>query len=46
LKKISALISPTGQEGIIPIQVFACGDCGKLKDIGTGGDSVENLVGD
>ena len=30
LKKISALVSPTGQEAVIPIQVFSCGDCGTI----------------
>jgi ribosomal protein S27AE len=28
LKKISALVSPTGQEAIVPIQVYSCGNCG------------------
>ena len=28
LKKISALMSPTGQEAIIPVQVYSCGNCG------------------
>ena len=30
LKKISALISPNGQEGIVPIQVYSCGNCGTV----------------
>ena len=30
LKKISALMSPTGQESIVPIQVFSCGSCGTI----------------
>ena len=30
LKKISALISPNGQEGIVPIQVYSCGNCGAV----------------
>ncbi len=30
LKKISALISPNGQEGIVPIQVYSCGNCGHV----------------
>ena len=30
LKRISALISPTGKEAIVPIQVFACGNCGMV----------------
>ena len=27
-KKISALMSPTGKEAIVPIQVYSCGNCG------------------
>ena len=34
IKKISAIISPTGQEVIAPIQVFNCGSCGELLDLG------------
>ena len=30
LKKISALMSPTGKEAVIPIQVFSCGNCGTI----------------
>ena len=30
LKKISALMSPTGQEGIVPVQVYSCGNCGHV----------------
>jgi len=30
LKKISALMSPTGKEAIVPVQVFSCGNCGKV----------------
>ena len=30
LKKISALMSPTGQEAIVPIQVYSCGNCGAV----------------
>jgi uncharacterized Zn finger protein len=31
-KKISALLSPTGQEGIIPIPTYACLECGNIND--------------
>tara|TARA_B100002019_G_scaffold223929_1_gene196842 strand:+ start:2767 stop:3039 length:273 start_codon:yes stop_codon:yes gene_type:complete len=39
LKRLSALVSPTGQEAIVPIEIFSCGNCGKvpksmMKDIG------------
>ena len=30
IKKISAIVSPTGQEVIAPVQVFNCGSCGEL----------------
>jgi len=31
LKKLSAVVSPTGQEAIIPIQVYSCGSCGHIN---------------
>ena len=31
LKKLSALVSPTGQEAIIPIQAFGCDSCGHIN---------------
>ena len=30
-KRISALVSPTGQEAIIPVGVFACDSCGHIN---------------
>ena len=30
LKRISPLVSPTGKEAIVPIQVFACVNCGTI----------------
>ena len=32
LRKVSALISPTGKETVIPIQVFACDSCGYINE--------------
>jgi len=32
LKKLSALVSPNGQESLIPVQVYSCGNCGKVAD--------------
>tara|TARA_R100001079_G_scaffold75634_1_gene40556 strand:- start:57 stop:326 length:270 start_codon:yes stop_codon:yes gene_type:complete len=39
IKRISALMSPTGQEALAPIEIYSCGNCGKvptsmLKDVG------------
>jgi|GEM_PF-1313603 hypothetical protein len=46
LKRLSALVSPTGKEEMIPVQVYSCGDCGKVSKLYTGvlGDEVEANV--
>ena len=31
-KKLSAVMSPTGEESLIPVQVFACNSCGHVND--------------
>jgi hypothetical protein len=31
LRKLSALVSPTGQETIVPMQVFGCEKCGYVN---------------
>ena len=31
LKKVSALMSPTGQEAMIPVQAFACEKCSHIN---------------
>jgi len=31
MRKLSALLSPTGTEAMIPIQVFACAKCGHIN---------------
>jgi hypothetical protein len=31
MRKLSALLSPTGQESMIPIQVFCCAKCGHIN---------------
>ena len=30
IKRVSAILSPTGQEGLVPVQVYSCGNCGKV----------------
>ena len=32
IRRISPIVSPTGQEAMIPIEVFSCGNCGKVPD--------------
>jgi len=33
IKKISAIMSPTGQEVLAPIQVYTCKNCGEIPTI-------------
>ena len=47
IKRVSAIVSPTGQEAIVPIQVYSCDGCSKvpsifLKDIGMEEETVED----
>ena len=30
LKRLSAIVSPSGEEALVPVQVYSCGDCGKV----------------
>ena len=32
IRKLSALLSPTGKETMIPIQMFSCAKCGFIND--------------
>ena len=32
LKRLSPIVSPTGKEALIPIQVYSCGNCGKVPE--------------
>ena len=32
LRKVSAFMSPSGKETIVPIQVFACDSCGHVNE--------------
>ena len=41
LKKISALMSPTGKEAIVPIQVYSCGSCGVVPQKMLEGSGLE-----
>ena len=44
IKRISPILSPTGQEALVPVQVYSCGSCGKVPKMfleGTGLDIEE-----
>jgi hypothetical protein len=32
LRKVSALVSPTGKETVVPMQLFACAKCGHVNE--------------
>lgn len=49
LKKVSALVSPTGKETLVPIQVFACDQCGTISPLFKNlndTDEIDNSTGE
>ena len=47
IKRISPIISPTGEEAIVPIDVYSCGNCGRvpktlLKGSGIDADEINS----
>jgi hypothetical protein len=32
-KRLSAILSPTGQETVIPMQIYRCADCGHINEM-------------
>ena len=44
IRKMSALVSPNGQETIIPMQVFACEKCGHVNKEFSDIDGIMNLL--
>ena len=41
LKRLSAIVSPNGQEALIPVQVYSCGNCGQVAEGMLEGSGVE-----
>ena len=41
LKKLSAIVSPNGQEALIPVQVYSCGNCGAVAEGMSDGTGIE-----
>ena len=41
LKRVSAIVSPTGQEAIVPIQVYSCDGCSKVPKLFLEGSGLE-----
>jgi len=41
LKRLSPLVSPSGKEAVIPVQVYSCGSCGEVVKSLLSGTGVE-----
>ena len=41
LKRLSAILSPTGEEALIPVQVNSCGNCGEVAENMLEGTGIE-----
>ena len=41
LKRLSALVSPNGQEALVPVQVYSCGNRGQVAEGMLEGSGVE-----
>ena len=44
LKRLSAIVSPSGQEALIPVQVYSCGNCGQVAEGMLEGSGLEEEV--
>ena len=43
IKRISPIMSPTGQEALVPVQVYSCGNCGKVPKMFIEGAGLDGL---
>ena len=41
IKRLSPIVSPTGQEALIPVQVYSCGNCGKVPKMFLEGSGLD-----
>ena len=44
IKRLSALVSPTGEEALIPIEVYSCGNCGRVPKSMLEGSGIEEEI--
>ena len=44
IKRLSALMSPTGEEALVPIEIYSCGNCGKVPSSMLKGSGIEEEV--
>ena len=43
IKRLSPIMSPTGQEALVPVQVYSCGNCGKVPKMFIEGAGLDGL---
>ena len=41
IKRLSAILSPSGEETLIPIDVYSCGNCGRVPKTMLEGSGIE-----
>tara|TARA_R100000005_G_C4969033_1_gene182692 strand:- start:907 stop:1170 length:264 start_codon:yes stop_codon:yes gene_type:complete len=44
IKRLSPLVSPTGEEALVPIDVYSCGNCGKVPKTMLKGSGLEGQI--
>ena len=44
IKRISPILSPTGQEALVPVQVYSCGNCGKVPKMFLEGSGLDEEI--
>ena len=44
IKRISAIMSPTGEESIVPVQVYSCDGCSKVPEVLLKGSGLNDTI--
>ena len=44
IKRLSPLVSPTGEEALVPIEIYSCGNCGRVPKSMLGDIGIEEEV--
>lgn len=44
IKRLSPLVSPTGEEALVPIEIYSCGNCGRVPKSMLGDIGVEEEI--
>ena len=44
IKRLSPLVSPTGEEALVPIEIYSCGNCGRVPKSMLGDIGIEEEI--